>query len=185
MNVEELSAEQLVVLAKQGEATAKEGLYLRYKKTVRSIANSFFLIGGEKEDLLQEGTMGLLSAVDDYDSDKGSFSAFARLCIRRRMLTAISKENNGKNTLLLSALPLDEHIVSSSNDPLEIVLDRDLLQSVRGYIEKNLTSSEQQTLSLYLQGFSYQEISSQTRKSLKSVDAALQRAKKKISLFKE
>lgn len=182
--------ETLVALAKSGEAEAKEEIYRAYKPLVRSVCSGFYIIGGDREDLLQEGMIGLFDAVESFDASKGSFPAFARLCVRRHILTAVSRAVRDGTNFPVQNLrqPEDAEALSadlSSVDPLEIVVGRDMLSALKEFIATKLTSGEQQALEYFCAGFSYEEICEKTGKGYKSVDAALQRARKKLARFKK
>ncbi|MDD3831147.1 MAG: sigma-70 family RNA polymerase sigma factor [Clostridia bacterium] len=176
---------QLVIKAQQKDTVAIEQVFDYFKPYVRGIANSYFLLGGEKEDLLQEGMVGLFGAINNYDNTKGSFTTFALLCIRRRMLTVIDSANKDKNKPLLLASPLEDNIVDEGASPLEMAINNDLLSTVKHYIATQLTALEKYVLEYYTQGYTREEICHLSNKSYKSVDGALGRARKKLEHLKE
>ncbi len=182
-----IELDDLLVKAKSGDIDAKEQVYSRFMPMVHRVANSFYLLGGDNEDLLQEGMIGLFKAIDDYDFDKSNFFAFAQMCVRRKILTAINATQRSKNLAILNASNIDDQVMLSDNkaDPLEIVVGKDLLEELRDFIDKNLTDTEQETLRYFTKGYSYTEIATLTNKPYKAIDTALQRARKKLSQFKE
>lgn len=179
--------DELLVRAKSGSDDAREQIYAHFKSVVFGIANSFFLIGGNVDDLVQEGMIGLFEAIDAYDKDKGNFYGFCQMCIRRNILSALSKSNREKNLALASSVNLDDNcdLTDPAADPLSLLVSRDLLATLKKYIAEKLTDTEQAVLKYYMKGYSYVEISTMTGKSRKAVDTALQRAKKKLIDFKE
>jgi len=184
-NIENL--DKLLVDAKKGDDTAKEEIYSHFKPLVFKIANSYFLIGGNADDLIQEGMIGLFEAIDSFDGDKGNFYAFCGMCIRRNILSALTKSNREKNTPLIKAVNIDDNcdLSDPKADPLSYLVKKDLLEKLHEYINEKLTDSEQNVLKLYMKGYSYVEISAMTGKTKKAVDTALQRARKKLAFFKE
>ena len=177
---ENVTDERLAALAQQGDKQAQEQLLLRYQKFVRYCARKFFLVGGETEDLIQEGMMGLLQAMNTYKQDaNASFKNFAYLCICRRIMDAVKlaakKQPSGK---LVFSSDLDFIPNVPDPDAQMIYLDEqnELLQKIGGV----LSDLEFRVFTLYLGGMSCVEICSSTGKEYKSVDNALQRAKNKI-----
>lgn len=172
--------ENTVKRAKLGDNNALEEIFTYFKPIVRGISQSFFLVGGDQEDLLQEGMIGLFGAVNDYDKDKGSFIAFSKLCIRRRIMTAITSTTRDKNAPLLNSVALNDELTDSAASPLEILLGKDKLSQLKSFIADNLTVTEQTVLNMFTEGYNYEEIVKRTGKPYKSVDTALQRARKKL-----
>lgn len=179
--------ENLIAAAKKGDNDAREEIYSYFKPVVFGIANSFYLIGGNADDLAQEGMIGLFEAIDAFDGTKGNFYSFCQMCIRRNILTALSRSNRGKNLPLINSVNIDDgcDLTDTAADPLELLVSRDLLFSLKEYISRRLTLTEQDVLKYYMKGYSYIEISAILSKSKKAVDTALQRARKKLIDFKE
>ena len=170
---EERSDEQLIALIREGDTLAEETLYTRYKQVVRSKARTYFLVGADREDLIQEGMIGLYKAVCDYAFDKQvSFRAFAELCITRQIITAIKSATRKKHMPLNTYVSLSRPVYDEDaertlmdvlesvhvSDPEETVIGRENWQAIASDIEQMLTKLEKQSLSLYLQGLSYQQI---------------------------
>jgi RNA polymerase sporulation-specific sigma factor len=186
----------LVALAKQGSAAAYERLVQRYYGFVRLKASSYFLAGGDGEDLVQEGLIGLYKAVRDFRSDReSSFRSFAELCITRQIITAVKAATRNKHTPLNQyvsfshspAAPGDveaslEDVLPSSGveDPVEQVISGEELDSLVGCLSTALSELESGVLSLYLDGYSYETISETLTCDTKTVDNALQRVKRKV-----
>ncbi len=182
--MENIQVEQLVFLAKEGDENAVNEIYARYKPLVRSVCKNFFQLGGEKDDLLQEGMIGLFGAINNFDAKRGNFTAFASRCIRNRVLTSISKGNSEKNKNETSAQPLGEES-GTFPPPDGEVESSEALCLIQGFIKNNLSQAERTVIEYILQGYSHSEICGLTAKSYKSVDAALQRARKKLKSYKE
>ncbi|MCM1195050.1 MAG: sigma-70 family RNA polymerase sigma factor [Corallococcus sp.] len=172
--------------AKCGDQLAMEQIASAYKGLVRSLANKFFLVGGDKDDLLQEGMLGLFYAVMYYDEEKGSFPSFVELCVLRQLLDAVKKDNGVKNKPLSNYVDIavTENLSDGSN-PLENILEREYADRIKKVIDGNLTAIEKRVLELFIDGFSYEDIAKKTNKSYKAVDGALQRARKKLLAAKE
>ncbi len=191
----EMADEEVVSLSRQGNMYAMEAILNRYKGFVASKARPYFLIGGNHEDMIQEGMIGLYKAVRDYLPDKqASFRSFAEICITRQMITAIKTATRQKHQPLNSYVSLsrpayDENsdqtladlvLGSSCMNPEELIINKESYDACEAAISKALSKLEHKILSLYLQGKSYQEISQQIGKSPKSIDNALQRVKRKL-----
>lgn len=187
--------EALLTLLRDGDALAEETLYARYKQVVRSKARTYFLIGADREDIIQEGMIGLYKAVCDYQFDRQtSFRAFAELCITRQIITAIKsatcKKHVPLNTYISlyrsvfeddSERPLIDILSSTQiSDPEEALIGRESYEAVADSIEHSLSKFERGALELYLQGYSYQQIADALQRTTKSVDNAIQRVKKKL-----
>ena len=191
----------LLALARQGSHDAYDRLVRRYASFVRLKASSYFLVGGDSEDLVQEGLVGLYKAVRDYRTDReSSFRNFAELCITRQIITAVKTATRNKHTPLnqyvsFSASPasasdseptLDEIIPGPSvNDPVNQVISSEELQSLVGCLSTALSELESRVLSLYLDGRSYEEIAGRLDCDAKTVDNALQRVKRKVGVHLE
>ena len=190
-----LTDEQLITLHRGGDALAEEQLYARYKQVVRSKARTYFLIGADREDIIQEGMIGLYKAVCDYQFDKqASFRAFAELCITRQIITAIKSATRKKHIPLNTYISLNRSVyegdterplidvLSSTqiSDPEEVLIGRESYEAVADSIEHSLSKLEHNALGLYLYGYSYQQIADALQVTTKSVDNAIQRVKKKL-----
>lgn len=191
----DMADEEVVALSQQGNMYAMEAILNRYKGFVSSKARPYFLIGGNHEDMIQEGMIGLYKAVRDYLPDKqASFHSFAEICITRQMITAIKTATRQKHQPLNSYVSLsrpayDENsdqtladvvLGSSCMNPEELIINKESYTACERAISKALSKLEHRILSLYLEGKSYQEISDQIGKSPKSIDNALQRVKRKL-----
>jgi RNA polymerase sporulation-specific sigma factor len=186
----------LIALAKQGDRNAYDRLVRRYHGFVRLKASSYFLAGGDSEDLIQEGLVGLYKAIRDYRTDReSSFRNFAELCITRQIITAVKTATRNKHTPLnqyvsFSSTPaaggedvptLDQTIAGPSvNDPVNRVISSEELRSLVGCLSTALSELESRVLSLYLDGCSYDEVGQQLGGATKPVDNALQRVKRKV-----
>jgi RNA polymerase sigma-H factor len=193
----ELDDHYLIALAKQGRKDAYDKIVKRYHGFVRLKASSYFLIGGDSDDLIQEGLVGLYKAVRDYRSDReSSFRNFAELCITRQIITAVKTSTRNKHTPLneyvsFSQTPassamegdptLDELLPGpSAHDPVNQVIGSEELHSLVTCLSSVLSELESAVLSLYLDGHSYEAIGEQLACDTKTVDNALQRVKRKV-----
>ena len=191
--------EELVFLAQNGDTNCELEIFARYKNLLRKVCRSYFLIGGDIEDLTQEGLIGLYKAIKGYTKSKNtSFASFAGLCVKRQVQTAIKKASSQKNLILSTAIPLtgqskfdDEEeenfeIIIPSNDPLpdEVLISEESLNEIKDSIRKKLSTLELKVLSKYLHGKSYKDIAKETSLTEKSIDNALSRIKKKLSFLK-
>ncbi len=187
----------LIALAKQGNADAYDRIVRRYYGFVRLKASSYFLVGGDSDDLIQEGLVGLYKAVRDYRTDReSSFRNFAELCITRQIITAVKTATRNKHSPLnqyvsFSSSPagaigesdstLDETIPGSSvHDPVNQVISSEELRALVACISTVLSELESRVLSLYLDGHSYETIGGRLGCDCKTVDNALQRVKRKV-----
>ena len=193
-----LEDEQLVGLVREGDELALEYMINKYKNFVRAKARSYFLIGADREDIIQEGMIGLYKAIRDFRSDKlASFRAFAELCITRQIITAIKTATRQKHIPLNSYVSLNKPIydeesdrtlldVLSGNkvtDPEELVISREEFIHIEQKMGKFLSELEWKVLMYYLEGKSYQEIADSLGRHVKSVDNALQRVKRKLERY--
>ncbi len=187
---DEMTDEQLIALLRSGEKDIIDYIMDKYKFLVKKKAKAMFLLGGENDDLIQEGMIGLFKAVQDYDEAlETSFYSFADLCISRQMYTAIEASKRQKHIPLNSYVslydegedqPLIESIESlNDRNPEEMFLDKEYLQMIKIELEQNLSDLENRVLYLHLQGIDYQTIAKLLDKSSKSIDNALQRIKNK------
>jgi RNA polymerase sporulation-specific sigma factor len=187
----------LIALAKQGHAEAYDRIVRRYYGFVRLKASSYFLAGGDSDDLIQEGLVGLYKAVRDFRSDReSSFRNFAELCITRQIITAVKTATRNKHTPLnqyvsFSSSPagasgdseatLDEVLPgSTTHDPVNQVISSEELRSLVACLSTVLSELESRVLSLYLDGYSYEQIGGKLDCDTKTVDNALQRVKRKV-----
>lgn len=181
-----MSDESLALAAQQGDKAAAEELLRRYKNVVRGVARSFFLAGGDAEDLAQEGMIGLYRAVTDFKEGGLSFKNFAYLCIQRRIIGAVRSAARLKNAPLNRAVPLPpeneaEGALYAAEDPEALLIGdeerSEFLEKLRGA----LSPAEYRALTLYMEGLSIAEIAARERRSEKSADNAVQRAKRKAA----
>ena len=187
--------EEMVMEAKKDNIRALEFLINKYENFVKSKAKSYFLIGADKEDIYQEGMIGLYKAVRDYKPDKlSSFKAFAELCITRQIITAIKTATRQKHIPLNTYISLNKPIYDEESDrtlldvisetkvsdPEELVVSREELQHIESKIGGSLSPLELEVLNSYLDGKSYQEIACDLDRQAKSIDNALQRVKRKL-----
>ena len=185
---EGISDEELIRRAQNGEKKLEEFLIDKYKGMVRKKAHAMFLIGGEQEDLIQEGMIGLFRAVRDYRPDKNaSFATFANLCVERQIYKAIEISGRQKHRPLNSYISLSEENSPLKNtedtkqqNPEEIIIDRESTNLMQEKIKERLSPFENQVLRAYLEGKDYHQIARQMEKSPKSIDNALQRMRNKI-----
>jgi len=192
---EKMSDEQLVEQVHQGNTDALDFLITKYRLFVKSKAKSYFLIGADKEDIVQEGMIGLYKAIRDFKGDKlSSFRAFAELCITRQIITAIKTATRQKHIPLNSYVSLDKPIYDEesertlmdiiispvTDDPERIIINQEDYSRLEHKMGEVLSELELQVLSRYLAGQSYFEISGELNRHVKSIDNALQRVKRKL-----
>ncbi len=183
MQTENLSDERLAELSQGGDKNATELLLKRYKNVVLSVARRFFLSGGETEDLVQEGMCGLYSAIGGYSEGKSGFSSYATRCIRNRIIDAVKATSGAKHSALNNFLPIvevGEELYPSQQNPEDELIKRENRREFLQKISKNLSSFEFQVTVMYMDGLTMAEMSSSTGKPIKSIDNALQRAKRKL-----
>jgi RNA polymerase sporulation-specific sigma factor len=195
-----MSDEDIVALANDGSSLAQEYLIDKYKNFVRAKARSYFLIGADKEDIIQEGMIGLYKAIRDFRPDKlSSFRAFAELCITRQIITAIKTATRQKHIPLNSYISLNKPIYDEDSDrtlldvisgtrvtdPEEMVISREEFDNIEAKMSEILSSLEWKVLTYYLEGKSYQEIANDLDRHVKSIDNALQRVKHKLERYLE
>lgn len=178
--------EEIITQAKNGNQQAMENLVAQYKSLIRSLANKYYLVGGDKDDLLQEGMLGLFYAVNFYDETKGNFPSFVKLCVNRQILDAVKRDASNKNKPLYNYVELDllDNLADEST-PLGNVLRKEYSDKVNKVIETELTPTEQTVIRLFANGYSYEDIVNKTNKSYKAVDGALQRARKKLLVIED
>ncbi|WP_376774576.1 RNA polymerase sporulation sigma factor SigH [Clostridium thailandense] len=187
--------EEVVIEAKKGDNWAQEYLINKYENFVKAKAKSYFLIGADKEDIYQEGMIGLYKAIRDFKPDKlSSFKAFAELCVTRQIITAIKTATRQKHIPLNTYVSLNKPIYDEESDrtlldvlseakvsdPEELIISREELTHIQNEIGEVLSSLEMEVLMSYLDGKSYQEIACDLDRHAKSIDNALQRVKRKL-----
>ena len=194
---DEMKDEDLVEIIKSGDKSALNILLNRYKELVNIKVSKYFIVGAERDDIVQEGLIGLFKAVKSYKSDmKSSFKSFANMCIERQLITAIKSSNRQKHMPLNSYLSLnisayDEQESNSDTtlidifdsnmieDPLDTITKKEYYQNLEETIEKSLSDFEKKVLSRYINGESYVQIAEKLDTPVKSVDNAIQRIRKK------
>ncbi|GAA0380817.1 RNA polymerase sporulation-specific sigma factor [Bacillus horti] len=197
---ERLPDEELVELVRDGDLDALEYLIHKYKNFVRAKARSYFLIGADREDIVQEGMIGLYKSIRDFKEDKlSSFKAFAELCITRQIITAIKTATRQKHIPLNSYVSLDKPIYDEESDrtlldilcgtkvtdPEELIINQEEFDDIEIKMGEILSELEREVLMLYLDGRSYQEIAFDLNRHVKSIDNALQRVKRKLERYLE
>lgn len=197
---EGMTDEDVVALCRTGDSVAVEYLLNKYKNFVRSKARSYFLIGADHEDIVQEGMIGLYKAIRDFRPEKlASFRAFAELCITRQIITAIKTATRQKHIPLNSYVSLNKPLYDEESDrtlldvcaeghssnPEELIISQEDLRGIHQRIDEVLSDLEQEVLAAYLDGKSYQEIADNLGRHVKSIDNALQRVKRKLERYLE
>ncbi|MBD7970942.1 RNA polymerase sporulation sigma factor SigH [Paenibacillus gallinarum] len=195
-----LSDEDIVQAVHDNDSEALEYLINKYRNFVRAKARSYFLIGADREDIIQEGMIGLYKAIRDFRGDKlASFKAFAELCITRQIITAIKTATRQKHIPLNSYISLDKPIYDEESDrtlmdvicgtqvtdPEELVINQEEFTGLEDKMSEILSDLERKVLMLYLDGRSYQEIAVDLNRHVKSIDNALQRVKRKLEKYLE
>jgi len=191
-----LQDERVVQLAQAGDAEALLTLIDRYREFVRLKTRSYFLVGADREDIFQEGMIGLFKAIRDYRKDRdASFRAFAEICVTRQIITAVKTATRQKHTPLNSYVSLNNPAVEVEEperavadvlasrealDPADLVISTEEALSIRNSFAKMLSRLEAEVLKLYIEGCSYQEIAVDLDRHVKSIDNALQRIKRKV-----
>lgn len=193
--------EEIIDETRAGNDSACEYLLNKYKSFVRAKARTYFLIGADIEDIVQEGMIGLYKAIRDYREDKlSSFRAFAELCITRQIITAIKTATRQKHIPLNTYVSLNKPIFDDEsdrtlmdiiisedtiNDPEEMLINREEFADIAEKMGEILSGLECEVISLYLEGKSYQEIAHELGRHVKSIDNALQRVKRKLEKYLE
>lgn len=192
--------EDIVEAVREGDSDALEYLINKYRSFVRAKARSYFLIGADREDIIQEGMIGLYKSIRDFRGDKlSSFKAFAELCITRQIITAIKTATRQKHIPLNSYVSLDKPIYdedsdrtlldvicgSQVSDPEELIINQEEFDGLEDKMSEILSDLERKVLMLYLDGRSYQEIAVDLNRHVKSIDNALQRVKRKLERYLE
>lgn len=200
MDFQKCSDEELIYIYRGGEEPAIEVIFERYKNLVRKKAKAMYLAGGDNDDLIQEGMIGLYKAARDFESDRdASFATFASMCINRQLMTAVTTSNRKKNTPLNTYVSfdmpanLDEDTgvklvdvlqPSTEQNPEKLFLDKEHTALLEQKLEKELSPFEKIVLDLYLEGKDYLMIARELEKPAKSIDNALQRIRSKVAKFR-
>ena len=195
MPYEAFSDDELIEKLRQGENDITDYILEKYKPLVRKKTNAMYLIGGETEDLIQEGMIGLFKAIRDYRPDKdASFYHFAELCINRQLYSALEASNRKKHQPLNSYISLSDQdnqgavaaelLVDQERGPEQMVIEQELWEEYKKRLEQNLSKMENKVLQYYLDGNHYIQIAEIMGKSPKSIDNALQRIRQKIRQIK-
>ena len=192
--------EKLIKLVRSGDKNALNFLLEKYNDIVNMKANKFFIIGAEKEDMVQEGMIGLYKAIKSFDLEKqNSFKTFANMCIERQLITAVKNSNRQKHSPLNSSISLNasayddnENVdkieildIKASNDPSDIIADREYFKSMEEKIKETLSEFELLVLHEYEKGKTYAAIAEKLNAKVKSVDTAIQRIRKKANKIKK
>jgi RNA polymerase sporulation-specific sigma factor len=188
--------DELVRLAKSGDDVALAELLTKYRSFARVKARSYFLVGADREDIVQEGMIGLYKAIRDFNPDMlTSFRAFAELCVTRQIITAIKTATRQKHGPLNSYVSFNRPVVSDEDgdrvlgdviptvaitDPADLVISSDRIRALQRHFDDVLSDLEAEVLRLYVEGKSYQEIAESLNRHVKSIDNALQRIKRKL-----
>ena len=185
----------IVLKASKGDKIALEYIIKKYKNFVKSKAKSYFLIGADKEDIIQEGMIGLYKAIRDFDASKtNSFKGFADICITRQIITAIKTATRQKHIPLNSYISLNKPVYDEESertlldiiatsivtDPEELIISKEELKHIESKMNELLSDLELQVVEYYLNGKSYQYIANKLQRDVKSIDNALQRVKRKL-----
>ena len=180
----EQSDELLCCEAMEGNREAEECLVLRYNRLVRICARPYFLAGGASEDLIQEGMIGLISAIRGFRHTQDViFRTYAEICIQNRIRSAVRAAARDKHAPLNYSVVIEPTLVEGKNNPEDILIDREEWEKRKLALQNNLSGFEGVVLRLYLAGLSYAEIASQTEKEIKSVDNAIQRIRRKAAPY--
>ena len=182
IDYKDFSDEELICRLRAGESSIEEYLLEKYKPFVKSKSRALFLVGGDKEDLIQEGMIGLFKAIRDYNSENGApFAAFAKLCVERQIYTAIEAAGRMKNAPLNAYISLSEESETLMDGGIEDeVIEKTSFQQMYLAAQAHLSKMEKEVLSFFLEGKEYTEIAEILGKTDKSIDNALQRIKTKI-----
>ena len=185
--LENLSDEELCSLSRAGQRQAEDVLATRYHWLVRSCARPYFLIGGDSEDLMQEGMFGLIKAMREFDPQRSPlFRPFAGLCIHQQVCSALRRDASQKNAPLNQSVPLNPSLLNANSvfaqvDPERLLIDREKAASLLENTRKQLSAFEEKILGLFLDGLAYGEIAETVGKPIKSVDNAVQRVRRKAA----
>ena len=192
---EELINDEVIKLAQNGDQEALDLILKEYKKLIYLNIRNYFLVGADQDDLLQEGTIGLLKAIKNYSEGKASFKTFATLCIRRQILTAVSSSTAQKNSALNEASGNNLETEDGHEDypkelysnvrynPEAIFLSKEKIMEFQDFVEHNFSPFERQVFNYMIKGFSYKEIAEELEKTPKVIDNSFQRIKRKSELW--
>lgn len=192
---EELINDEIVKLAQNGDQEALNLILKEYKKLIYLNIRNYFLVGADQDDLLQEGTIGLLKAIKNYSEGKASFKTFATLCIRRQILTAVRSSTAQKNSALNEASGNNLETEDGHEDypkelysnvrynPEAIFLSKEKIMEFQDFVEHNFSPFERQVFNYMIKGFSYKEIAEELEKTPKVIDNSFQRIKRKSELW--
>lgn len=192
---EELINDEVIKLAQNGDQEALELILKEYKKLIYLNIRNYFLVGADQDDLLQEGTIGLLKAIKNYSEGKASFKTFATLCIRRQILTAVRSSTAQKNSALNEASGNNLETEDGHEDypkelysnvrynPEAIFLSKEKIMEFQDFVEHNFSPFERQVFNYMIKGFSYKEIAEELEKTPKVIDNSFQRIKRKSELW--
>lgn len=198
VSLDELKEEEVVELAASGDNFALEYILDKYKNIIRIKTRTYFLVGADREDIIQEGMIGLFKAIRDYDKRRMiSFKTFAELCITRQIITAVKSATRQKHIPLNSYISLNKPIYEEDSDwtlldvlygeeqqnPEDIVINKESMFGFEGRISEVLSAFELEVVTMYLKGNTYQEMAVTLSKPVKSIDNALQRIKKKLERY--
>lgn len=184
-----------VFLAQQGDKESIEKILSSYRRRIYNSSQQFFLKGGDRNDLVQEGFIGLMKAIKNYDEKKDTnFSSFAALCIKRQMITAIRNQNLEKHKVIHAAIQNTSHTVDEFeiyknslsfeySSPEDILIGKELVKLLQEYLDKNLTKLEKKIFYYFCQQYNYIEISQILNESPKRIDNTIQRIKRKIKMY--
>lgn len=198
VELEKISEKELLKRAQAQDSDAIDFLMRKYKSMVRKKARTLFMIGGDRDDLTQEGMIGLFKAIRDFNPQKEtSFATFAELCVSRQLYSAVKSSNRLKNLPLNTYVSIyspaysqengegefmvDQSLDSLEMSPEEILINRETVNHVKENLFQGLSEMERQVMEKYLEGMTYQEIALQMNKEPKSIDNALQRIKGKLN----
>jgi RNA polymerase sporulation-specific sigma factor len=192
------SDDELVLAARAGDDVALAELLTKYRNFARVKARSYFLVGADREDIVQEGMIGLYKAIRDFNTEmQTSFRAFAELCVTRQIITAIKTATRQKHTPLNSYVSFNRPVVSDEDgdrvlgdviptvaitDPADLVISSERIRALQRHFDEVLSDLEAEVLRLYVEGKSYQEIAESLNRHVKSIDNALQRIKRKLDM---
>ena len=192
---EELINDEVIKLAQNGDQEALDLILKEYKKLIYLNIRNYFLVGADQDDLLQEGTIGLLKAIKNYSEGKASFKTFATLCIRRQILTAVRSSTAQKNSALNEASGNNLETEDGHEDypkelysnvrynPEAIFLSKEKIMEFQDFVEQNFSPFERQVFNYMIKGFSYKEIAEELEKTPKVIDNSFQRIKRKSELW--
>ncbi len=192
---EQYADEPLCAMAAEGDRMAEDALVMRYHRLVRICARPYFLAGGDSEDLIQEGMVGLLSAIREFDGGRdASFRTFSEICIRSRLISAIKAAARDKHAPLNNYVSFESPLLDGSSyhfqygshragqqNPEDVMIDREAFRERMDILQCQLSGFEAKILGLYLNGLSYSEIAAEVQRSAKSVDNAVQRIRRKVA----